>query len=112
MEAEVLLSSAESGGFERVDEGPLDISRLDLYELLRLFIMLLSEQAWRHMGLRVDPAINEIEKDFMKAHIAIDCIISLVEKMEQHLSTKEKDSFRNLITDLQINYAQQASAKT
>ena len=101
------MSSNESGNSESFNESPLDISLLDLYQLLRLFVMLLSEQAWRHMGLRINPATNEIKKDLVKAHIAIDCIISLVEKMEQYLETKEKDSLRNLITDLQINYANQ-----
>ena len=105
------MSSAKSGNSEKDNEGTLDISLLDLYQLLQLFVMLLSEQAWRHMGLRINPTTNEIKKDLVKAHIAIDCIISLVEKMEQHLDTREKDSLRNLITDLQINYANQASSK-
>jgi len=69
--------------------------------------MLLSEQAWRYIGLRIDPATNEIKKDFAKAHVAIDCIISLVDKIEPHIVGAEKDRLRNLITDLQINYAKQ-----
>jgi len=69
--------------------------------------MLLSEQAWRHIGLQVDPRTNETKKDFVRAHVAIDCMISLVEKIEPHLTIEDKDRFRNLITDLQINYIQQ-----
>jgi len=64
---------------------PIDISQLELYELLELFVLLLSEQAWRHIGLRVTPGTSEIKKDLEKAHVAIDCIISLVDKMEPHL---------------------------
>jgi hypothetical protein len=90
-----------------VEPNPVDISLVDLYQLLELFIMLLSEQAWRYMGLRVDPRTNEINKDLAKAHVAIDCIISIVDKMEPHLAGKDRDRLRNLITDLQINYAQQ-----
>jgi len=90
-----------------METGPVDISLLDLYQLLDLFIMLLSEQAWRYIGLRVDPRTNEIKKDLVKAHVAIDCIISLVDKIEPYLTSKDKDRLRNLITDLQINYAQQ-----
>jgi len=89
------------------ENSSVDISLIDLYQLLELFIMLLSEQAWRYMGLRVDPPTNEISKDLAKAHIAIDCIISIVDKMEPHLAGKDRDRLRNLITDLQINYAQQ-----
>ena len=86
---------------------PAEVSFLDLYQLLQLFIMLLSEQAWRYMGLRVDPRTNEINKDLAKAHVAIDCIISIVDKMEPQLAGKDTDRLRNLITDLQINYVQQ-----
>jgi len=44
---------------------------LDLYQLLELFVILLSEQAWRYMGLRVEPATNEIKKDFVKARFIV-----------------------------------------
>jgi hypothetical protein len=89
------------------ESSPIDISQLDLYKLLELFVVLLSEQAWRHIGLRVVPGSNEIKKDLTKAHVAIDCIISLVDKMEPHLDSSEKERLRRLITDLQINYAEQ-----
>ena len=89
------------------EPSPVDISLLDVYQLLELFVMLLSEQAWRLIGLRVDPRTNEIKKDFARAHVAIDCIIALVDKMEPYLTSEKKDRFRNLIADLQMNYAQQ-----
>ena len=94
---------------EKIEQepGPVNISLLDIYQLLELFVMLLSGQAWRYMGLRVDPRTNEIKKELVKAHVAIDCIISLVDKMEPYLSGAEKERLRSLITDLQINYAQQ-----
>ena len=94
---------------EKTDQAPssVDISLLDIYQLLELFIVLLSEQAWRYMGLRVDPRTNETKKELEKAHIAIDCIVSLVDKIESNLASAEKERLRSLITDLQINYAQQ-----
>jgi hypothetical protein len=84
---------------------PFDVSFLDLYQLLSLFVGLLSEQAWRNMGLRVDPATNEIKKDLERAHVAIDCIIAIVDKLEPHVAGDVKNSLRSLITDLQLNYA-------
>jgi hypothetical protein len=92
-----------------MDQEPrsVDISRLDIYQLLELFVMLLSEQAWRYIGLRVNPGTSEIKKDLVKAHVAIDCIISLVDKMEPYIEDEEKERLRRLITDLQINYAEQ-----
>jgi hypothetical protein len=89
------------------ESNPIDISQLDLFQLIELFILLLSEQAWRHIGLRVAPGTSEIKKDLAKAHVAIDCIISLVDKMELHLDSSEKERLRRIITDLQINYAEQ-----
>jgi len=102
------LSSA-SDESEKMDQesGPVDISLLDIYQLLEVFVVLLSEQAWRGIGLHIDPRTNRIAKDLVKAHDAIDCIIFLVDKMEPHLPDAEKERLRNLITDLQLNYAEQ-----
>ena len=102
------MSSTPSNS-EKMEQEPssVDISLLDIYQLLSLFVMLLSEQAWRYIGLRVYPGTNEIRKDLVKAHVAIDCIIALVDKMEPYLDDAEKERLRRLITDLQINYAEQ-----
>ncbi|HCW08149.1 MAG TPA: DUF1844 domain-containing protein [Cytophagales bacterium] len=89
------------------EPNPVDVSSLDIYQLVELFIMLLSEQAWRYIGLRVDPATNKMNKDLSKARIAIDCIVSLVEKIEANLDNEEKEHLRRIITDLQLNYAEQ-----
>jgi hypothetical protein len=69
--------------------------------------MLLSGQAWRYIGLRADPRTNETKKEPGKAQVAIDCVIFLVDKMAPYLDGAEKERLKRLITDLQINYAQQ-----
>ncbi len=89
------------------EPSPIDISRLDLYQLIEVFIVLLNEHVWQYIGLRVVPGTNEIKKDFAKAHVAIDCIIALVDKIEPYLDDSEREHFRGLITDLQVNYAEQ-----
>jgi hypothetical protein len=89
------------------EPGPLDVTLLDIYQLLRVFVALLSEQAWRYIGLRVYPGTSEIRNDLAKAHLAIDCIIAIVDKMEPQLDGAEKERLRRLITDLQSNYAEQ-----
>lgn len=101
--------SSTSNESEKMEQEPrpVDISLLDVYQLLEVFVALLSEQAWRYIGLRVNPRSNKIEKDLVKAHDAIDCIIFLVDKIEPHLVDSEKEHLRNLITDLQLNYAEQ-----
>jgi hypothetical protein len=107
---EVGMNSADSAG-EKQKAGFVDISTLDLYHLLQFFITILNEKAWRYIGLRVDPITGEIETDFERAHVAIDCIRSLVDKLESHLTEDEKNRLRSLITDLQVNYARQVEGK-
>ena len=104
--------NSDSNFDERRKVGVVDISTLDLYYLLQFFLSILSEKAWQHIGLRVDLASGEVEKDLERAHAAIDCIIFLVDKLESHLTEEENDRLRNLITDLQINYARQFEEKS
>ena len=102
------MSSTPSESENKEQEpSPVDISSLEIDQLVMLFIMLLNEKACRYIGLRVDPRTNKIEKDLAKAHIAIDCIISLVEKIKPKLEDTEVERLRRLITDLQLNYAEQ-----
>ena len=89
------------------EPSPVDISSLDIYQLIEVFVMLLSEKAWRYIGLKVDPSTNKIDKDLAKAHVAIDCIISLVDKIEPKIDKAETEHLRRLITDLQLNYTEQ-----
>jgi len=92
------------------NEGPsrsMDLTELDIAILLKLFINLLSTKAWQYIGLRIKPGTDEIEQDFEKAKLSIDCIVFLVEKLEDQISDDEKGKLRSLITDLQINFVNQ-----
>lgn len=102
-----MSSTPKESAESEQEPNPVDISSLDVYQLVELFIMLLNEQAWRYIGLRVDPRTNKINKDLAKAHVAIDCIISLVDKIEPDLESAEIERLRRQITDLQLNYAEQ-----
>lgn len=59
------------------------------------------------MRLRMKPGTNDVEKDMLKAKIAIDTIQFLVNTLEPQIQEEEKKIFRNLISDLQINYVRQ-----
>ena len=102
-----MSSTSNESEKKEQEPNPVDISSLDIYQLIELFIILLNEKAWRYIGLRVEPGTNKINKDLAKAHVAIDCIISLVDKIEPSLDNPEKERLRRLITDLQLNYAEQ-----
>ena len=104
----IQLSSTQDEPENKEQEpSPVDIADLDIYQLVEVFTMLLSEKAWRYIGLKVNPRTNKIDKDLAKAHVAIDCIISLVDKIEPNLDDADKERLRRLITDLQLNYAEQ-----
>lgn len=87
----------------------VDISMLDTYTLLGLFINLLGIQAWRDMGLQMDPKTSEIKTDYERASVAIDSIGFLISKLEPKLGPSEQSKLKNLLSDLQINFVQQSS---
>ena len=107
---EIGMNSADSVD-EKQKPRLVDISTLDLYNLLQFFLTILSEKAWRYIGLRVNPVTGEKETDFGRAHAAIDCIMFLLDKLESHLTENERNQLRNLVTDLQINYARQVEGE-
>ncbi len=86
---------------------PLDLTALDIDQLLGLFIGILSAKTWQYMGLRLTPGKEEAEKDLVKAAAAIDCITVMVDKLAPRLPEEELATLRALVADLQINYARQ-----
>ncbi len=94
---------------EAAEEGPalVDLSTVDTYSLLGLFIQILSTQAWHHMGLRTAPGSDEIKKDSDRARVAVDTVAFLVEKLKPHIPDDEGDKLSSLLADLQINFARQ-----
>jgi hypothetical protein len=82
----------------------VDISSLDTYSLLGLFIGLLAEKAWQSMGLRTKPGTDKIEVDFDQARVAIDATAFLAEKVQPHLPDIEKRRLESIVADLRLNY--------
>jgi len=100
------MTSAEEGK----EPDALDITSLDTYTLIAMFIGILTEQAWRHLGLRMDPKTQETKKDFERAAIAIDCIEFMTSKLEKVVPEDEVKRLRALVADLQINFAREKAA--
>jgi hypothetical protein len=100
-----------SSGTGEKESQVFDITSLDTYDLLSFFISILSAQAWQHMGLRVKPGTDKIEKDLERAKVAIDCTVFLMERMEAHIADKDKEALRGLLADLQINFSRLALGK-
>jgi hypothetical protein len=85
----------------------LDLTAVELDDLLGLFIGIMSEKAWQYIGIRLAPGKTEADKDMAKAQSAIDCVAFLTEKIAPNLSSDDARRLRARITDLQPNYVKQ-----
>jgi hypothetical protein len=92
---------------EKERPAPLDLTAVELDDLLGLFIGILSEKAWQYMGIRLTPGKSEAEKDMSKAQSAIDCVAFLTEKIASSISPDDARRLRSMVTDLQLNYVKQ-----
>jgi hypothetical protein len=81
-----------------------DITSLDIYSLIGLFIGLLSAKAWETMGLRVKPGTDKIERDFDQARTAIDTIDFLVQKLKSRVPEPDRSRLESLVGDLKLNF--------
>jgi len=82
----------------------VDISALDTYTTLKLFLSILADQAWRKMGLIADPRTSKVEKDLIQAKTAIDCFQFMLKQLEPRLTQDEKNKLNSVLSDLQINF--------
>jgi len=86
----------------------LDLTALEIDQLLGFFLGITSAKAWQYMGLRLKPGAEEAEKDLKRAALSIDCTAFLAEKLAQYLPEGEASRLRARVADLQLNYAKLA----
>ncbi len=84
------------------------VAVLDVPQAIVFSISVLSELAWQKMGLHINPVTKQIEPDMKQARLAIDTIALLVEMLREWVSEREYDSLRTLLTNLRLNFAEQA----
>lgn len=95
-------------GEKQEEQQTVDLTTIDIDQLLALFIGILAAKAWQYMGIRLAPDKKEAEKDLAKAAAAIDCAALLTDRLAPSLPEAEARRLRAMITDLQINYAKQS----
>jgi len=100
------VKNKQEQGANKGKEEPqaVNVSALDIYTTLKLFLNIIAGQAWIRIGLTVNPNTNKIEKDMVQARIAIDCFQFISNQLEGHLSEEEKRQIKNLLSDLQMNF--------
>lgn len=89
-----------------------DITTLDTYVLLNLFVSILATKAWQHLGLRTISGSNTVKQDLVQARVSIDCISFLIAQLKNKIPVEDSKRHQNLLTDLQMNFARIASETT
>lgn len=72
-------------------------------------IMLFSQTGWFQLGKIANPMDGKITKDLKAAQFTIDTLLMLRDKMKGNLTKKEEEALSQTISNLQINYADEAA---
>jgi len=79
---------------------------LTVYNLLRMAVGMFAEQAWIHLGLRMDPSTSKTEANLPFAKVAIDTLSFMVEQLQPGLDSQDKRELEALLANLRVNYVQ------
>jgi hypothetical protein len=88
--------------------GAGELRPLDVYAVLHVCIAQLASVAWQQLGLQADPITKEVHKDIPQARIAVDAVALLFDKLAPQLQGQEARDYRNLLTDLRLNFVKQS----
>ncbi|MDR0617202.1 MAG: DUF1844 domain-containing protein [Endomicrobium sp.] len=72
-------------------------------------ITMFASSAWCQLGKIQNPANGKIEKDLKGAQITIDMLLMLRDKTKNNLTKKEEEMLTSMISNLQVNYADEIS---
>ncbi|MDR2351131.1 MAG: DUF1844 domain-containing protein [Endomicrobium sp.] len=75
-----------------------------LFNLVTMF----SSSAWCQLGKMQNPVSGKIENDLKGAEVTIDMLIMLRDKTKGNLTKKEEEMLFSTISNLQMNYADEA----
>jgi len=73
-------------------------------------ISMLSQGVMQHLGKIADPITQKVEKNMEAAKATIDLILALKDKTKGNLSSQEERFLNTMITNLQLNYVEEAEA--
>ncbi len=76
-----------------------------LFNLVTMF----SSSAWCQLGKMQNPVSGKIEKDLKGAQVTIEMLLMLRDKTKGNLTDKESEMLSSSISNLQVNYADEAA---
>jgi len=86
---------------------------MDLHEkntlLLTQLIALFQTAALQQMGKLKNPVADRVEQDLHQAQISIDMLEMLHTKMKGNLSAEEERILSNVLSELRLNYVDEAT---
>ncbi|MHB9154499.1 MAG: DUF1844 domain-containing protein [Endomicrobiales bacterium] len=72
-------------------------------------VMMLASACWQQLGKVPSPVTGKLEKEISHAQITIDLLAMLRDKTKGNLSAEEERLLANTVSDLQLNYADEAT---
>jgi hypothetical protein len=85
-----------------MEEKDLDVCFFNL-------VTLLSQTCWYQLGKVPNPADGQIIRNLQAAQFTIDTLVMIRDKTKNNLSKKEQDLLNSVISNLQLNYADESS---
>jgi len=68
---------------------------------------MLASQAFIYMGRVDNPLLGGRTRDLAQAHLAVECTMALLEKVDAHLTEDERTKLRAMGVELQMYYAEE-----
>jgi hypothetical protein len=82
------------------------LPEITVYSLLRMSIGMYIEQAWVHLGVRMDPTRNRVEQNLPCAKVAIDTVEFMARQLQPDLDENERKDLDLALANLRMNYVQ------
>jgi len=83
-----------------------ELPDITVYSLLRMSVGMYVEQAWVHLGVRMDPNKNKVEQNLPYAKVAIDTVEFMTRQLQPDLDERERKELDLLLANLRMNYVQ------
>jgi len=87
----------------------MEEKKLNLNPHFISLVMMLSSAAWQQLGKAPNPVTGKIEKEVSHAQVTIELLLMMKEKTKGNLNAEEEKLLGNVISDLQLNYADEVN---
>jgi hypothetical protein len=106
-------ASAQAGPEQpsEAGEGEVPLEPVDVFGVVEYCISVLNAHAWQAMGLVINPLTKRADRDLPQAQIAIDCVESLLRRVEAQMPADRSRKLRQVLADLQVNFVHQSQRR-